>query len=85
MVCLVAPTKLASLFRIEKNTNSEIGVQCAMLVGTNKTITVRRLRMTPRKRAKKAWAKRKNVTPDHDIEGSKEKSSRFCDVVSTCD
>jgi hypothetical protein len=38
---------------IEKNTNLKIGVQCAMLVGTNKTVTVRRLRMTPTKRAKK--------------------------------
>jgi hypothetical protein len=37
----------------EKNTNSKIGVQCAMLVGTNKMITVRRLRMSPTKRAKK--------------------------------
>jgi hypothetical protein len=38
----------------EKNTNSKIGVQGAMVVGTNKMITVRRLRMTPTKRAKKA-------------------------------
>jgi hypothetical protein len=38
---------------IEKNTNSKIGVQGAMLVGTNKTIIVRRLRMSPTKRAKK--------------------------------
>jgi hypothetical protein len=37
----------------EKNTNSKIGVQGAMVVGTNKMITVRRLRMTPTKRAKK--------------------------------
>jgi hypothetical protein len=29
--------------------NSKIGVQHAMLVDTNKTITVRRLRMTPTK------------------------------------
>jgi hypothetical protein len=41
----------------EKNTNSKIGVQGAMLVGTNKMITLRRLRMTPTKRAKKARAK----------------------------
>jgi hypothetical protein len=33
----------------KKNTNSKIGVQGAMLVGTNETITVRRLRMTPTK------------------------------------
>jgi hypothetical protein len=37
----------------QKNTNLKIGVQCAMLVGTNKTITMRRLRMAPTKRAKK--------------------------------
>jgi hypothetical protein len=36
--------------------NSKIGVQGVMLVGTNETITVRRLRMTPTKRAKKARA-----------------------------
>jgi hypothetical protein len=41
----------------EKNMNSKIGVQGAMLIGTNETITVRRLRMTPTKRAKKARAK----------------------------
>jgi hypothetical protein len=37
----------------EKNTNSKIGVQGAMLVDANETATVRRLRMTPTKRAKK--------------------------------
>jgi hypothetical protein len=37
----------------EKNINSKIGVQGAMLVGTNKMITMRRLRMTLIKRAKK--------------------------------
>jgi hypothetical protein len=37
----------------KKNTNSKIDVQGAMLVGTNETIIVRRLRMTPTKRAKK--------------------------------
>jgi hypothetical protein len=42
----------------EKNMNSKIGVQRAMLVDTNKTITVRRLRMTPTKRAKKGKDKR---------------------------
>jgi hypothetical protein len=59
---------------IEKNTNSKIGVQGAMLVGTNKTIIVRRLRMSPTKRAKKRqrW-KRKIATLDQDIEGSKER------------
>jgi hypothetical protein len=37
----------------KKNMNSKIGVQGAMLVGTNETITVRRLRMTPTKKSKK--------------------------------
>jgi hypothetical protein len=37
----------------KKNMNSKIGVQGVMLVGTNKMITVRRLRMTLTKRAKK--------------------------------
>jgi hypothetical protein len=36
---------------IEKNMNLKIGVQRAMLVDTNKTITVRWLRMTPIKKA----------------------------------
>jgi hypothetical protein len=36
-----------------KNTNSKIGVQGAMLVGTNEMITVSRLRMSPTKRAEK--------------------------------
>jgi hypothetical protein len=45
-----------------------------MLVGTNKTIIVRRLRMTPTKRAKiRRGRKRKYVTPSHDIEGSNER------------
>jgi hypothetical protein len=44
-----------------------------MLVSTNETITVRRLRMSPTKSAKKKQGqKRKNATPDQDIEGSKE-------------
>jgi hypothetical protein len=33
--------------------NSKISIQGAMLVGSNETITVRRLRMNPTKRAKK--------------------------------
>jgi hypothetical protein len=58
----------------EKNTNSKIGVQGAMLVSTIETIIVRRLRMTLTKRAKKRRGrKRKNVTPNDDIEGSKER------------
>jgi hypothetical protein len=40
-------------FLYKKNTNSKIGVQGAMLVGTKETITMRRLRMTPTKSAKK--------------------------------
>jgi hypothetical protein len=57
----------------KKNTNSKIGVQGAMLVGTNETITVRRLRMTPTKIEKRWGRKRKNVTLDQNIEGSKER------------
>jgi hypothetical protein len=41
----------------EKNTNLKIDVQSAMLVGTNEMITVRRLMMSPTKRAKKARMK----------------------------
>jgi hypothetical protein len=37
----------------EKNMNSKIGVQGAMLISTNKMITMRRLRMTSTKRSKK--------------------------------
>jgi hypothetical protein len=36
---------------IEKNMNSKMGVKRAMLVDTNKTITMRRFRMIPTKRA----------------------------------
>jgi hypothetical protein len=42
---------------IKKNTNSKIGVQGAMLAGTNEMIIVRRLRMSPTKRVKKARTK----------------------------
>jgi hypothetical protein len=41
----------------EKNMYSKIGVQGAMLVGRNDMITVRRLMMTPTKRAKKVRGK----------------------------
>jgi hypothetical protein len=45
-----------------------------MLVSTNEIITMRRLRMTPTKRAKtRRGRKRMNVTPDHGIEASKER------------
>jgi hypothetical protein len=37
----------------EKNANSKIGIQGAMFVSTNEIITVRRLRMSPMKKAKK--------------------------------
>jgi hypothetical protein len=47
---------------IEKNRNLKIGVQGAMLVSTNETITVKRLRMTPTKIAKRRVRKRKNVS-----------------------
>jgi hypothetical protein len=43
---------------IEKNMNSKIGVQGAMLIGTNEMVIVRRLRMTPTKRVKKGEGER---------------------------
>jgi hypothetical protein len=46
----------------EKNINLKIGVQSAMLVGTNETITVRRLRMTTTKRAKKGEGERERMS-----------------------
>jgi hypothetical protein len=46
----------------KKNTNSKIGVQGAMLVTTNEMITVRRLRMSPTKRAKKGKDERCNAS-----------------------
>jgi hypothetical protein len=46
----------------EKNTNSKIGVQSAMLVGTNEMIIVRRLRMTPTKRAEKGEGERRRMS-----------------------
>jgi hypothetical protein len=42
----------------EKNTNSKIVVQGAMLIGANEMVTLRRLRMTPTKRAKKGEGER---------------------------
>jgi hypothetical protein len=42
--------------------NSKIGVQRAMLVDTNKTIIVKRLRMTPTKIAIKGKGKRGRMT-----------------------
>jgi hypothetical protein len=50
--CLPEPLHL-----ILKNMNSKVGVQGAMLLGTNEMITVRRLRITPIKSAKKARMK----------------------------
>jgi hypothetical protein len=47
---------------IEKNMNSNIGVQGAMLVGTNETVILRRLRMTPTKRAKKGKGERGRIS-----------------------
>jgi hypothetical protein len=41
--------------------NSKIGVQHAILVDTNETITMRRLRMTPTKRTIKGKDKRGRV------------------------
>jgi hypothetical protein len=42
----------------QKENDSKIGVQGAMLVGTNEMITMRRLRMTLTKRAKKGEGER---------------------------
>jgi hypothetical protein len=42
----------------KNNTNSKIGVQGAMLVGTNEMKIVRRLKMTPTNRAKKGEGER---------------------------
>jgi hypothetical protein len=47
---------------IEKNMNSKIGVQRAMLVDTNKMIIVMMLRMTPIKRAIKSKDKKGRMT-----------------------
>jgi hypothetical protein len=47
---------------IEKNMNLKIGVQGAMLVGTNETVILRRLRMTPTKRAKKGKGERGRIS-----------------------
>jgi hypothetical protein len=48
---------LTIAFYTKKNMNSKICVQGAMLIGTNEIITVRRLRMSPTKRAKNARMK----------------------------
>jgi hypothetical protein len=47
---------------IEKNMNSKIGVQRAMLVDTNKMIIVMMLRMTPIKRAIKSKDEKGRMT-----------------------
>jgi hypothetical protein len=54
--------------------NLKVDIQHTMLVDTNEMITLRRLRMTPTKRSIQGnHKKRKNVTPDEDIEESKER------------
>jgi hypothetical protein len=50
-------------YYIEKNMNSKIGVQHAMVVITNETIIVRMLRMTPTKRAIKGKDERGRMPP----------------------
>jgi hypothetical protein len=45
----------------EKNMNLKIGVQRAMLIDTNETITVRRLRLTPTKRTIKGKDERERI------------------------
>jgi hypothetical protein len=49
----------------EKNINSKIGVQGAMLISTNETIIVSRLRMTPTKSAKKGKDERGRMSLPH--------------------
>jgi hypothetical protein len=69
----------------ERNMYSKIGVQGAMLVGTNETITARRLRMTLTKRAKKGEGERGRMSlPMSTMKALREKSSHSCDVVPTC-
>jgi hypothetical protein len=57
----------------EKNTNSKIGVQGAMLVSTNIDNSEEVEDDSNKKSKKRQGWKRKNVTPDQDIEGSKER------------
>jgi hypothetical protein len=47
---------------IKKNTNLKIGVQGVMLVNANEMIIVRRLLMTPTKRAKKGKGERGKIS-----------------------
>jgi hypothetical protein len=71
---------------VEKNMNSKIGVQHAILVNTNETITVRRLRMTSTKGAIKGKDERGQMPLlIRTFKGLREKSYRPCDVISTCD
>jgi hypothetical protein len=57
-----------------------------MLVGTNKMITVRRLRMAPTKRAKKGEGERGRMSLlTMTLKALREKSSRSYDVIPTCD
>jgi hypothetical protein len=46
----------------EKKMNLNIGIQSAMLVSTNKTMVVRRFRMTPTKRAKRGKDERRRMS-----------------------
>jgi hypothetical protein len=57
-----------------------------MLVSTNETIIVRRLRMTPTKRAKKGKGKRGRMSLlIRTLNALKREKFRSCDVVPTCD
>jgi hypothetical protein len=57
-----------------------------MLVNTDETITMRRLRMTPTKRAKKGEGERGRMSLlITTLKALKRESSRSCDVTPTCD
>jgi hypothetical protein len=66
--------------------NSKVGVQGAMVVDTNKMITVRRLRITLTKSAKKGRDERGGMSLlIRTLKGLREKSSCSYDMVPTCD
>jgi hypothetical protein len=71
----------------EKIMNSKINIQCAMLVGTKRMITMRRLRMIPTKRAIKSKDERERMSLLFRTLKvlKRDKSSHPCDVVPIYD
>jgi hypothetical protein len=70
----------------KKNTNSKIGVQGVVLVGTNEMIIMRRLRMSPIKRVKKGKDERGRMPlPMRTLKALKREKICSCDVVPTYD